>query len=292
MGYSRLLVLATALLMSPLYTQAQLASSPLHFADTAAGPTYAFLRSSMDEPYLVQLRTKYQLNQLLAKSKSDYERVRLISKWARTQWEHNGSNEPTREEPIAILEEAATGKQFRCVEYSIVLSGALNSVGIPARVVGLMMPDVETRPTGAGHVVAEAYLADLKKWVMIDGQWDVTPVLNGQPLNAVELQRALISKIPNVGVDSFSSVEPSGYFKWILPYLFYFDTKIDGRFGPGKLVYARHSDAVILGPIGANVPRVFQRVYSLKNEHYTHSLDAFYAPPGKGSKPGTAEMTK
>ena len=116
MGYSRQMVLATALLMSPLYSQAQLADAPLHFADTAAGPTYAFLRSSMDEPYLVELRTKYQLNQLLAKSQSDYQRVRLISKWVRTQWEHNGSNEPRRAEPIAILEEAAKGKQFRCVE--------------------------------------------------------------------------------------------------------------------------------------------------------------------------------
>ncbi|MBD2756551.1 hypothetical protein [Spirosoma validum] len=118
------MAIATALLMSPLYTQAQLAGVPLHFADTAAGPSYAFLRSSTDEPYLIQLRTKYQLNQLLAKSQSDYERVRLMSKWVRTQWEHNGSNEPQREEPMAILEEAATGKQFRCVEYSIVLSGA------------------------------------------------------------------------------------------------------------------------------------------------------------------------
>lgn len=102
----------------------------------------------MDEPYLVQLRTKYQLNQLVSKSQSDYERVLLISKWVRTQWEHNGSNEPQRAEPIAIQEETATGKQFRCVEYSIVLSGAFNAVGIPARVVGLMMADVETRQTG------------------------------------------------------------------------------------------------------------------------------------------------
>lgn len=155
-----------------------------------------------------------------------------------------------------------------------------------------MMADVETRETGAGHVVAEAYLADLKKWVMIDGQWDVTPVLNGQPLNAVELQRALVIKNPTVGVDSFSSAEPNGYFRWILPYLFYFDTKIDGRFGSGKQVYARHSEAVILGPVGAKVPTVFQQVYPLKNDFYTHSLEAFYAPPGEGSKPGNAKMTK
>ncbi|MBD2756552.1 hypothetical protein [Spirosoma validum] len=151
---------------------------------------------------------------------------------------------------------------------------------------------METRQTGAGHVVAEAYLADLKKWVMIDGQWDVTPVLYGKPLNAVELQRALVSKSPNVGVDSFSGVEPSGYFRWILPYLFYFDTKIDGRFGPGKLVYARHSEALILGPVGAKAPRVFQQVYPIKNDLYTHSLNAFYAPPGEGSKPGNAKSTK
>lgn len=295
MGYlkmSRVMILIQTLLVgwgvtfltSHLYGQTQTGSSHLNFTDDSAPPNYSFLRSSIENPYLVQLRTEYKLNEIVAEAKSDYERVRLISRWVRTQWEHNGSNEPQKAEPIAILKEAATGKQFRCVEYSIVLSAALNSVGIPARVLGLMMQDVETRELGAGHVVAEAYLVDLKKWIMVDGQWDVIPVLNNQPLNAVELQRALAANVSGIDVNTFSNVSANGYLQWISPYLFYFDTKLDSRFGLGKHVYNRHSDAVVLVPLGAKEPTVFQRVHPLRNELYTHSLKEFYAQPAIGSK--------
>jgi hypothetical protein len=251
----------------------------LKFTDEPATLSYSFQHSTPSDPYLINLRTEYRLNEVVAGTKSDYEKVRLISKWVRSRWQHNGNNEPQKPDPISILQEAAGGKQFRCVEYSIVLSGALNSLGIPARVTGLMMQDAETRESGAGHVVAEAFLADLQKWIMVDGQWDVIPVLNGKPLNAVELQLALAEATPGLTVYSFSGTQPQEYFKWITPYLFYFDTKLDSRLGVERQPYLRHSETLMLVPIGAKEPQVFQRKWPLKNMQYTHSLWVFYAKP-------------
>jgi transglutaminase-like putative cysteine protease len=246
---------------------------PLKFSDERVTLPFVFRRSAPGDPYLTRLREEYALDSLVAGRKSEYEKVRAVSRWVRSRWEHNGSNMPEKPDPISILEEAKQGKRFRCVEYSAVLAGALNAVGIPARVVSLLTEDVETRESGAAHVVAEAYLADRKKWVMVDGQWDVIPTLKGRPLGAVEFQRALARRAKGLGVDTFSGVKADGYFEWVAPYLFYFITKFDGRYG----VAAARKELVLV-PVGAKEPKVVQRKWPIGDVVYTHSLRAFNAP--------------
>ena len=247
---------------------------PLRFTDEPASLPYQFRRHAPDEPYLAGLRAEYALDKVVAGKKDDYEKVRAVSRWVRSRWEHNGSNEPQKPDPISILQEAAQGKRFRCVEYSVVLSAALNAIGIPARVLALKTEDVETRESGAGHVVTEAYLADAKKWVMVDGQWDVIPTLKGRPLSAVELQQALARGARGLNVETFSGAQAQNYFQWVAPYLFYFDTKFDSRFEGAQPTYS-----LMLVPVGAKEPKVFQRKWGIGRMVYTHSLTAFYAKP-------------
>jgi len=98
------------------------------------------------------------------------------------QWQHNGNNEPHKNDVTSILEEVKEGKNFRCVEYGIVVAACLNSIGLKARQLNLKTKDVETTEYGAGHVVTEVFLNDLKKWMFIDGQFDAMPLLDGIPL--------------------------------------------------------------------------------------------------------------
>ncbi len=249
-------------------------SRPLKFTDEEVKLPFTFQRSTPDDSYMTRLRSLYALDEVVKGKRSDYEKVRALSAWVRKRWEHNGSNEPQKQDPISILQEAAGGKRFRCVEYSVVLSAALNAVGIPARVLGLKTEDVETRESGAGHVVTEAYLADKEKWIMVDGQWDVIPTLKGQPLNAVELQEALSKNAKGLGVESLSGAKAEKYFAWVAPYLFYFDTRFDSR-----IEGATHARSLMLVPVGAKEPTVFQKKHSLKSMVYTNSLRAFYARP-------------
>lgn len=234
----------------------------------------SFQRSTPKDPYLAKLRTKYGLDRLVAAKASDYDKVRVLTKWVRTRWEHNGSNEPSRPDPISILEEAEQGKQFRCVEYSVVLAAALNSVGIPARVLGLMTEDADTRESGAGHVVTEAYLADSQRWIMIDGQWDAIPTLNGKPINAVQFQQALASRSRKLALDTLSPSDPDAYFAWIAPYLYYFHTALDSRYPSPE-----YRDRLFLAPIGAKSLTVFQRRHPIGSALFINSLPAFYARP-------------
>lgn len=225
-------------------------------------------------PYLTAMRKEFALESLVTNKTSDIERILSVARWVRSRWNHNGSNTPEKHDPISVLREAATGKEFRCVEYAVVLSGALNALGYPSRVLGLMTIDVETRPVGAGHVVSEVYVPDLKKWVMVDGQWNVVPLVSGLPANAVELAEALATRPKTVDMASFSGDDHSQYVSWIEPYLYFFTASIDNTYD------GEHSNgAVRLAPMGATEPTVFQLKYPMQHALFTHNVTSFYPVP-------------
>ncbi len=248
-------------MLKPTYTQELDASLHFQFSDSRAD-------------YIQRLIKAYPIVDLVKNAKSDLEKVQSVSQWVHGRWKHDGNNTPKKSDAISILDEAATGKRFRCVEFSIVLKAALTALDIPTRTVGLKTADMETRVSGAGHVVTEAYLRDLGKWILVDGQWDVIPVLNGKPLNAVELQVALEGPRGNLQVISFSETKADKYFAWISPYLYYFDTFLDQRYD-----VRRTGKVLMLVPVGAKKPMVFQRIVPMMNLQYTNSSLAFYPKP-------------
>ncbi len=155
------------------------------------------------------------------------------------------------------------------------LAAALSAVGIPARVLGLQRADVETARSGAGHVVAEAWLADRGKWIMVDGQWDVIPVRGQTPLNAVELQQALAARAGDLRVESLSGTSTWRYRRWIAPYLYHF--LVTPR---AWVTGAPAGDSgLMLLPIGVQPPQRFQRRWAQEPYRSTRSPAEFYAPP-------------
>jgi len=216
--------------------------------------------------YLQELRTEFGLDEAVKDCRTDIERVRAITDWVHNLWEHDGKNTPAESHPLFILREVAKGERFRCVEYGVVITGCLQALGVQTRTLGLKMKDMETRATGAGHVVTEAYLPNLKKWVFIDGQYNAIPFLDGTPLNAVELQAAIADKSPLLSFPGISGNE-SVYKKWIIPYLYYFD------------VSTPIGERIMLAPLGAPKPTVFQQKWPLDVDIFTHSVQHFYSHP-------------
>jgi len=127
--------------------------------------------------YLNLLRSKYFIDSLVIDTKTDTEKALKILHWVHNQWEHNGNNEPKKSDEISILEEVKDGKKFRCVEYGIVATASLNAMGLKSRTLRLKTKNVETTQYGAGHVLLEVYLNDIKKWALLDGQFDAMPLL-------------------------------------------------------------------------------------------------------------------
>jgi len=82
---------------------------------------------------------------------------------------------------ISILKEAEEGRQFPCFAFAIVLRDQLNAMGFNARTVYLKSKNARRSKYPPGHVATEVYLNDLKKWVFIDGQFNVLPILDEIP---------------------------------------------------------------------------------------------------------------
>lgn len=274
---------ALAILIAGVTACSPRLAAPAYDTSAAApDPGFVYADTTGDD-YLRGLRHDYGLDAVTASAKTDFARVLHVLRWTHEQWDHNGSNVPSEPYATTILKEVADGKRYRCVEYGIVSADALNSLGMHARVLGLSTADVETRKYGAGHVAAEAYLRDVGKWVFLDGQFDVVPVLDGMPLNAVEFGRALAERPDEVQLVNLDG--PLGpkarrsYLRFVGVYLYYFNVSYDNRARDGReRLTVDGQPSLMLVPEGAPEPRVFQRT-SPTRANYTRSVAAFYGAP-------------
>lgn len=239
----------------------------------------------LGDPYLNQLRTEYDLHKLIENKSNDLDKVLAVLNWTHQQWKHNGSNEPSKSDAMTILKEAGEGRNFRCVEYGIVSKTALQSLDFKARVIGLKTKDVETTKSGAGHVLADVWVPQFQKWVLIDGQFNVVPTLDGIPLNVVEFQRAIAENKNYQLIDlngEVSKKRRKKYLSFIYDYLYYVDTKFDHRNLPfaERLSYQGKA-SLMLVPLGAKNPTVFQIEHPLDNLIYTNALKDFFPVPNE-----------
>jgi hypothetical protein len=238
---------------------------------------------TLNNSYLRQLKNDYDLLKLTENGTNDIDKVLSVLNWTHNQWKHNGSNEPSKNDALTILKEARDGKKFRCVEYGIVSSSALQSLNFKARVIGLKTSDVETKKYGAGHVLAEVWMPQYNKWVLIDGQFNLMPIFENVPLNAVEFQQAISQNKNFKLIDingEVSMKRRKSYLSFIFDYLFYIDTKFDNRNIPSneRILY-EGKPSLMLVPLGAKKPSIFQIKYPLDNMVYTNSVNDFYKIP-------------
>jgi hypothetical protein len=248
------------------------------YARGAAVETYAFRWGDPNDGYLTRLRTQYDLESLVSGKESDIERAEAVCAWVHGLWEHHSSNTPARNDPIYILQKVAEGERYRCVEYGIVISGCLNAVGIPSRIMSLKTKDVETSESGSGHVVAEAYLPDIGKWVFLDGQWGVVPFSGDVPLSGLQLMESLADADPNLHLWTAEPTDAARYYDWISDYLYFYSVPFDNRVGDDIKDWDPLS--LMLVPLGERNPVVFERHrYAGKSFRYTNSIQAFYATP-------------
>ena len=239
----------------------------------ATGEHYTFRFAQPDDAALRMLREQYALDAEVSSSSADLDKLERICTWVSQRWQHDGSNEPSSFDALTILREAVAGKQFRCVEFSIVLSACMNALGLPSRVLSLRTRDCQTRETGAGHVVSEVFLPDVQRWVLADAQWNAVLTGPDGTLSAYGLREALDERA-DVRSSQLSASTLREYLTWIDEYLFYFDVQFDTR------EFEKFPEArLMLVPLGAPEPTVFQRRFPITGAIYTHSVPTFYPSP-------------
>lgn len=139
---------------------------------------------------------------------SAWATARALLEWAMSRWRH-GNNEGGGKDSLALLDAAEQGMRFRCVEYTTVLTQALNAAGLPARRVSLRDADHHFG-VGRGHVVSEAWIDDLGSWVVLDGQNGLYWHDDGRPLSLPELLRRHAERLPRPGFQTFDPTLDEG----------------------------------------------------------------------------------
>lgn len=225
---------------------------------------------------LVELRERFQLDTLISKDKTDFENIMNVQSWVHSRWIHDGDNVPENHNPIYILEQAEKGERFRCVEYASVASSCLKSLGYTVRGLWLKTRDVDEVNYGAGHVVNEVYLKDKKKWFFIDPQFDIIVLKDSTPLNAVEFQKAIVTKEHIDIINPSKEISDEDYIKWIGPYLFYFTTGLNnGAISNWDRVIGTKKQLTLV-PLEHKPPTYFQRLFRIRTNYTTNSLADFY----------------
>jgi hypothetical protein len=245
--------------------------------DTSSSKKYNLVYENVsDREDLKLLRQEFNLDSITKECKTDFEKVTKIQSWVQSRWKHDGENVPEKNDALFILREAEKGKQFRCVEYSIVAGQCLLSLGFTVRNLGLMTKDISEVKSGGGHVVNEVYLNDLKKWILIDPQYDIITTYNGNPLNAVELQNCIANHLNFEILNPNQTITKEAYKQWIGPYLYYFTTTLKGE--PIEIWdrIVGNKKQLTLYPKGAKRPKYFQNLIRINNSYYTHSTSDFY----------------
>jgi hypothetical protein len=156
---------------------------------------------------------------------SAWETCVTVLGWASSYFEPGNTNVEIPD-ALDVIGRADSGGRFACAEYSILLSQALNALRIPARRVDLRQRNYHVG-VGRGHVVSEAWVDDLNKWVVLDGQnggyWRGD---DGSALGLLELQNALTEKQPVAMVGTTREVVETRSPLW----LSYFSMAVSGGY--------------------------------------------------------------
>jgi transglutaminase-like putative cysteine protease len=275
--FTGLLILLGLGLGQPALAQsaAPTADVPLPFSTApTAVAAYTFRYSAPDEFYLQTLRDRYGLEAIAATESTTLGKVKALSLWVHNRLSHDGHTSTPKTDPMEILDAALRGQPVQCVEFGRVMAAVLTAMGMPARPLFLKAADADKRGSAGGHVLTEVWLEEYQKWALVDSQWDVLPTLNGSPISAVELQHAIAKNASGLTGETSTGAKVKYYFRWLQPYLYYFDTPLDNRYGV-KTTTA----SLMLTPIGAKKLTTFQRTTKLHGMRYTNSTAVFYPNP-------------
>ena len=159
-------------------------------------PAPAVVREQLSSPRVDSL--KRLVPRKAQVSGSLLERVRVLTTWLSSSWEHTPPPVATQCTPWdaeTILDWGAAqighnGQRpiVNCIYYGAAFVSAAQAVGIPARCA--VFTDVH--PDGwFGHFAAEFWSAEHNKWVMVDPNTDAIYWREGQPMSVREIQDVL-----------------------------------------------------------------------------------------------------
>ncbi len=152
-----------------------------------------FQHETFDRPELAELRSKYQLDKVVAGADSEFELIQRLAAWSATRWQrmHLKESYPPYN-ALEILKPYADGTPVGgfCQQYNIVFLQACESFGLVGRLVSIGPGNMTDKIRG-GHETVEIWSNELRKWVYVDGNtaWYAVDRKTEVPLSLWELRQ-------------------------------------------------------------------------------------------------------
>jgi hypothetical protein len=149
---------------------------------------YPFFYEKFENPDLQRLRNQYNLEEIIAPGKNDFEQILLLNEWLVNHVTF-GSPPPIRPQALQVLYYGLNGETFYCTYLSFTLMQMFCSLGFTAR-----------KLTSVGHGTLDVWSNYWGKWMQIDPSRNSYFRLAGSaiPLNSNEIRREFHR---NKGVD-------------------------------------------------------------------------------------------
>ena len=145
---------------------------------------------SFENPKLQELREKYQLSQVVASGKDEFEKQVLLNDWTHRQFLKFGTPSTNCHGALRILNAITEGHTFYCAHYEEVLVSAAASLGWVDRPIALRRHKGVAKVGGSTeHSVTEMWSNQYAKWVMFDPTSNLHLEREGVPLNAFEIRQ-------------------------------------------------------------------------------------------------------
>jgi hypothetical protein len=145
---------------------------------------YPLLEENWEHPRLLLLRKREKLDEVVAPGRTQFEKIVLLRRWARSQWKNTVT--PFYYPPwdaVEILDLVRKHKNYGfCSQYAVVFLQACRALGLHARYVDL------------GHFIVEVWSDEYDKWVIMDPTNDVHFEKDGAPLRGRVLAELYASK--------------------------------------------------------------------------------------------------
>ncbi len=152
--------------------------------------------------------------------------VQALSTWLASSWEHTSSGRAAQYTPWdtpTILswgpsQQGHNGQRpiAMCVHYAVALVSCCQALGLAARCAAV----TGAINSGEGHFIAEVWMEEYGKWVMVDPNSDAIAWKNGAPLSISEIQRE------GAGLGALLQFGPGAAFQRGFPHMVQFAEQI------------------------------------------------------------------
>ena len=193
----------------------------LHCAGGADDYVPPFIYEWHNAKFLTEFVDRFGLDKLLASASGEYDAVVRLSEWLGMQWEHGTDVVPGGRlvcDPIAVVMAGRGGSRFWCEIAARTAVHAFAALGWVSRIVTASRDGYTWE-----HAVAEIWINEFSKWMLVDTDFNVIYECDGVPLSAWDLchHGPQMQREATLSVRRFARIKDGIHDQDLLPYYAY-----------------------------------------------------------------------